>query len=173
MSTIDRRTLLHTMTAAATLGGLAEQAMAQTQTPPAVAPAEVLKLDTLAKFISEIWGTWVFSFDGRDALLVRVPEASTRTLELKFKSATGQDITAHVLAHQLVCTHLGCSSPAVDIDDEEAAKKLKERRIFCTCHGSEFRQTDGSVLKGPATAPLRGIRLAVAGESLQAVGYFS
>lgn len=40
------------------------------------------------------------------------------------------------------CTHQGCSL---------SEGKLVGDRVVCDCHGSEFRITDGKVLRGPAT----------------------
>lgn len=42
-----------------------------------------------------------------------------------------------------ICTHWGCQVAAVEND-----------QIICSCHGSRFSATDGSVLIGPATLPL-------------------
>jgi|HubBroStandDraft_3_1064219.scaffolds.fasta_scaffold331921_2 cytochrome b6-f complex iron-sulfur subunit len=49
-----------------------------------------------------------------------------------------------VIALSAVCTHAGC------IVDYSAS----EQRIDCGCHGSEFA-TDGSVIRGPASQPLK------------------
>lgn len=51
-------------------------------------------------------------------------------------------------AYSLVCTHLGCT---VD---------LAKEGFSCPCHGSIFDLT-GSVQHGPATLPLRQLRLEV------------
>ncbi len=40
------------------------------------------------------------------------------------------------------CTHMGCSL---------SKGKLVGDRVVCDCHGSEFRVTDGKVMRGPAT----------------------
>ena len=42
------------------------------------------------------------------------------------------------------CSHRGCSLADGDLEGEE---------IVCACHGSRFDLADGSVLRGPATAP--------------------
>ena len=42
------------------------------------------------------------------------------------------------------CSHRGCSLADGDLEGEE---------IACACHGSRFDLADGSVLRGPATAP--------------------
>jgi len=49
-------------------------------------------------------------------------------------------------AYSLVCTHLGCT---VEEDGEN---------FSCPCHGSQFDH-DGSVLKGPATKQLPGLKV--------------
>lgn len=47
-------------------------------------------------------------------------------------------------AFTAVCTHQGCTVGSV-----------KQGLINCPCHGSDFKITDGSVVKGPADKPLR------------------
>lgn len=51
------------------------------------------------------------------------------------------------IAYSLTCTHLGCT---IEPDDKEG--------FTCPCHGSRYTK-DGLVLKGPATKPLRQLRL--------------
>jgi Rieske Fe-S protein len=54
-----------------------------------------------------------------------------------------------------VCTHQGCTVSAGT-----------DGVIPCTCHGSEFSMEDGSVLQGPATAPLAAVAITVEGDSI-------
>jgi nitrite reductase/ring-hydroxylating ferredoxin subunit len=42
-----------------------------------------------------------------------------------------------------ICTHKGCE-----------VGKVQDNVIVCTCHGSQFSASDGSVKNGPASAPL-------------------
>jgi len=49
-----------------------------------------------------------------------------------------------VLAFSSVCTHQGCVVTAESSQDD----------FFCACHGSRFKPADGTVLEGPAIAPL-------------------
>ncbi len=53
-------------------------------------------------------------------------------------------VDGQVYALADVCTHLGCSL---------AEGELGSDRVTCNCHGSQFSLRDGSVLRGPATAP--------------------
>ena len=46
-------------------------------------------------------------------------------------------------AFSAVCTHVGC-----------ICNQVADGTINCPCHGSKFKITDGSVVAGPAPAPL-------------------
>ncbi len=58
-------------------------------------------------------------------------------------------------AFTAVCTHAGCIVATV-----------AGGTINCLCHGSKFSITDGSVVTGPATAPLAPVRIKVHGKSI-------
>jgi Rieske Fe-S protein len=59
-------------------------------------------------------------------------------------------------AFSSVCTHQGCAvSPSTDGE------------IPCNCHGSRFSLQDGSVITGPATAPLPEVPITVKGDSIR------
>ncbi|UDY24984.1 FAD-dependent oxidoreductase [Nocardioides sp. Kera G14] len=62
------------------------------------------------------------------------------------RCAVYRDDAGQCHAVSATCTHLGC---LVNFDDAE-------RSWVCPCHGSRFA-TDGSVLHGPATKPLRAV----------------
>lgn len=51
-----------------------------------------------------------------------------------------------------VCTHQGC-----------LVSSVTEGAIVCNCHGSHYSITDGSVLSGPAPAPLAAVDVTVDG----------
>ncbi|WP_231388798.1 Rieske (2Fe-2S) protein [Marmoricola sp. URHB0036] len=55
-------------------------------------------------------------------------------------------------AFSAVCTHQGC-----------VVAEIKGQDIDCTCHGSKFSITDGSVVQGPATKPLEALKVTVKG----------
>lgn len=61
-------------------------------------------------------------------------------------------------AFTAVCPHAGC---AVSTVDKSAGA------ILCPCHGSRFSLTDGSVLNGPATEPLKEQNVTVTGGMLK------
>jgi nitrite reductase/ring-hydroxylating ferredoxin subunit len=53
-------------------------------------------------------------------------------------------------AFSAVCTHQGC-----------VVAEIKGKDIDCTCHGSQFSITDGSVVTGPASQPLAPLKVSV------------
>lgn len=53
-----------------------------------------------------------------------------------------------------VCTHAGCPVRA-------------GATLVCPCHGSQFALADGSVLRGPAAAPLPERRITVRGDEIR------
>lgn len=54
-----------------------------------------------------------------------------------------QPTSGDVKSFSAICTHEGCLVGSV-VDNE----------IICPCHGATFSATDGSVMQGPAQAPL-------------------
>jgi Rieske Fe-S protein len=59
-------------------------------------------------------------------------------------------------AFTAVCTHQGC-----------IVAEVKDGKITCPCHGSQFTVTDGKVVSGPATRALREIAITVQGSAIQ------
>ena len=53
------------------------------------------------------------------------------------------------------CTHAGCTVGSVS-----------DGTINCPCHGSKFSITNGSVVNGPATAPLAAVSIKVKGSNI-------
>ena len=53
-------------------------------------------------------------------------------------------------AFTAVCTHQGC-----------LVSRVEGEEIQCACHGSVFSAADGSVVNGPATAPLEAVEISV------------
>lgn len=62
-------------------------------------------------------------------------------------------------AFTAVCTHQGCT-----------VKDVSNNQIHCPCHGSIFSAQDGSVLNGPATAPLGAMTATVNGANVEVTG---
>jgi Rieske Fe-S protein len=58
-----------------------------------------------------------------------------------------------------VCTHQGCT-----VGD------VQNNQIHCPCHGSVFSAADGSVVNGPATAPLGAMTAKVNGSNVEVTG---
>jgi Rieske Fe-S protein len=58
-------------------------------------------------------------------------------------------------AFSSVCTHQGCTVSA-----------SSDGVIPCNCHNSKFSLEDGSVISGPASAPLAEVSITVEGDSI-------
>jgi nitrite reductase/ring-hydroxylating ferredoxin subunit len=58
-------------------------------------------------------------------------------------------------AFSAVCTHQGCLTG-----------KVAGGLVQCPCHGSEFKITDGSVARGPASRPLQEYSVQVKGDGI-------
>ena len=59
------------------------------------------------------------------------------------KVVVTQPTAGTIKAFSAVCTHAGC-----------LVSSVSDGAIVCPCHGSRFSVADGSVLQGPAAAPL-------------------
>ncbi len=57
-------------------------------------------------------------------------------------------------AFSAICTHQGC--PVSNVTDT----------INCTCHGSKFSISDGSVVDGPAPSPLPEASISIEGDGI-------
>ncbi|HEU5332455.1 MAG TPA: Rieske (2Fe-2S) protein [Actinocrinis sp.] len=60
-------------------------------------------------------------------------------------------------AFTAVCTHQGCT-----------VSNVSDNQIQCPCHGSVFSAKDGSVIQGPASAPLAAKTITVANGQITA-----
>ncbi|MFF8959938.1 Rieske (2Fe-2S) protein [Streptomyces sp. NPDC014894] len=58
-------------------------------------------------------------------------------------------------AFSATCPHRGCS-----------VRSVRDNMINCPCHDSDFDASDGSVLGGPASAPLRPTPITVEGDAI-------
>ncbi len=67
-----------------------------------------------------------------------------------------QPTSGHFKGFSAVCTHAGCLVAQVSGGD-----------IICGCHGSRFSIKNGSVVQGPATAPLGPVGIQVSGTSIK------
>jgi Rieske Fe-S protein len=74
------------------------------------------------------------------------------TILAEQKVVVTQPSDGEFMAFSAVCTHQGC-----------AVQSVSDGRINCPCHGSAFSIEDGSVLAGPADAPLEELSVSVEG----------
>jgi Rieske Fe-S protein len=83
-----------------------------------------------------------------DEIKVRLPDSDAPVLVWRTADGYG--------AASVVCTHRGC----------EVSFNGRGNSLDCPCHGSRFA-TDGSVLHGPATRPLRRYEVEITGSTLR------
>lgn len=68
------------------------------------------------------------------------------------KTVVTQPSEGEFKAFTAICTHQGC-----------VVSTVEDNEINCACHGSKFSAEDGSVVTGPATAPLSEVAVQVKG----------
>ena len=83
-----------------------------------------------------------------------VPEGGGVILE-KEQVVVTQPSAGEFACFSSICTHQGC-----EVGDVAGGT------INCPCHGSQFSVEDGSVVTGPATAPLPPVKVTVDGDSV-------
>ncbi|QNE17108.1 Rieske (2Fe-2S) protein [Kribbella qitaiheensis] len=71
------------------------------------------------------------------------------------KIVVTQPTAGQFKAFTAVCTHAGC-----------LVAKVENNTIDCPCHGSKYSVTDGSVVGGPAPAPLAAVNVTVDGGNI-------
>jgi Rieske Fe-S protein len=91
---------------------------------------------------------------GALASTAQVPEGGGKIIDGKNIVIT-QPQAGKFKAFTAVCTHQGCICSTVS-----------GGTINCPCHGSKFSIKDGSVVNGPATAPLAAVAIKVQGTSI-------
>ena len=66
-----------------------------------------------------------------------------------------QPTAGTIKAYSAICTHQSC-----------VVAKVDGATIICPCHGSTYSAADGSVLAGPAPAPLNPVNVTVTGDTI-------
>ncbi|MFD8807784.1 Rieske (2Fe-2S) protein [Streptomyces sp. NPDC059597] len=83
-----------------------------------------------------------------------IPEGGGKIFAAE-KIVVTQPVKGEYRAFSAVCPHQGC-----------ALNQVADGTVDCSCHGSRFRITDGSVVRGPATQPLAAKPIKVQGNSI-------
>ncbi len=93
---------------------------------------------------------------GADALVAtsEVPEGGGVILSDEEVVVT-QPTAGEFACFSSICTHAGCE-----------VGEVADGTINCPCHGSQYSIEDGSVVTGPATAPLPPVDVTVDGDSV-------
>ncbi|MFF9394023.1 Rieske (2Fe-2S) protein [Streptomyces griseoluteus] len=96
------------------------------------------------------------SGDGGEALgsVSEIPEGGGKIFAAQ-KVVVTQPEKGEYKAFSAICTHQGCT-----------LDKVANGTVDCSCHGSRFRISDGSVAQGPATQPLAAKEIMVHGNTV-------
>ena len=119
-----------------------------------IAPVRV-KITELER-LKNVWDDTEFEFAGEPCVLVRVP-APAKPGDQNALEVQGSFFTAF----SRVCTHLGCLS--------QLPNGLHQ--LECGCHGSVFTAAGGGVVSGPASVPLKALRLEIEASVIYAVAW--
>ncbi|MBF6596317.1 MAG: ubiquinol-cytochrome c reductase iron-sulfur subunit [Thermaceae bacterium] len=149
MQKISRRKAIGVMALTGTGLALGQVALAQTTTP--------LKIADLSQLAKE-WDSVPFEFNSTKSLLMRVPRPDQE--DKRVQEVKQGDSTVYLSAYNLVCTHQGCTPNLPNT----------QHQLVCPCHGSTYN-ADGTVVRGPARLPLKGIKLEVKDAAVFAMGY--
>jgi Rieske Fe-S protein len=103
------------------------------------------------------------SSGGTDGSPVTVPSSSVPVgggfVDATRKIVVTQPAAGTFKAFSAVCTHQGCT-----------VREVANNQIHCPCHNSIFSAQDGSVLTGPATAPLAAMTATAKGTDVEVTG---
>ncbi|MFF9361437.1 Rieske (2Fe-2S) protein [Streptomyces griseoluteus] len=96
------------------------------------------------------------SDDGGQALgsVSEIPEGGGKIFAAQ-KVVVTQPTKGEYKAFSAICTHQGCTM-----------NEVANGTVDCSCHGSRFRISDGSVAQGPATQPLAAKEITVHGNTV-------
>ncbi len=86
-----------------------------------------------------------------------VAEGQMRAFEVSGTKVTVAAAAGALYAFDDTCTHMGCSL---------AMGSLDGTTVTCRCHGSQFDVTTGTVLRGPASRPVRSRAVEIQGDDL-------
>src|SRR5262245_20127801 len=101
---------------------------------------------------------------GNDANASKAPAKTVKTADIPVGGGViytdavvvvTQPAAGKFKAFSAMCMHLGC-----------VVNEIKDRRIICPCHGSEYNIADGSVYQGPSTTPLNPRTVTVSVDTL-------
>lgn len=99
-------------------------------------------------------GSGTSSVSGLEVATSDVPVGGGLVIESD-KVVVTQPAEGEFFVFTAVCTHSNCT-----------VKDVRDEGIYCGCHGSVFDTSDGSVLDGPATAPLAEITFTLESDKL-------
>lgn len=92
---------------------------------------------------------------GAEPLIVARADVPVGGAAIVGQVIVSQPTAGEFRAFSAVCTHEFC-----------LISRVQDATLECTCHGSQYSTTDGSVLRGPAQRPLDGRTVTAEGDTL-------
>jgi Rieske Fe-S protein len=92
---------------------------------------------------------------GTEPVSVATADVPVGSAAIVGRVIVSQPTTGEFKAFSAVCTHEGC-----------LITRVQGTTLQCTCHGSTFSTTDGSVVRGPASRSLEPRTVTAAGDTL-------
>src|SRR3990167_11419932 len=87
-----------------------------------------------------------------------LPEGGLKKVEVNGEPVALYKVEGKFYATTNICTHEEC-----ELDENHL---MHGDVVECTCHGSQFKVSDGSVVLPPATEPLKTYQVSVEGEDV-------
>ena len=141
-------------TGATTEGGVSRRQVLLTGGVVAAAVAVTAACGSSGRDDDEGAGSPAASAAGTTVATADVPVGGGKILEAQQVVVTQPEAGSYK-AFSAVCTHEGC-----------LVAQVSNNAIMCPCHGAQFSASDGSVMGGPAPAPLASVPLTVSGDTI-------
>lgn len=88
-----------------------------------------------------------------------VAEGTAKSFSVKGDEIAVSRVGGTLYGFSDICTHRGCNLAL--------GGEIDGNTITCECHGSVFDMTDGSVVEGPAAAPVATFEVREDGDDIQ------
>jgi Rieske Fe-S protein len=150
----DRRTVLRATALGVAVAGVGVTAAACSSSNTAAQGSAAQTAAAAGGTTAAAGGSTTAAGSGTSVATSKVP-VDGGFIDQSAKVVVTQPSAGEYKAFTAVCTHAGCTVSTVS-----------NNVIQCPCHGSQYSAKDGSVIQGPATAPLTSVSVKVSGSTV-------